>query len=70
MGTEVVNLFPGWLAGSAHTEDRSKVEAIMRSQAVIEFKPDGTIITANENFLDALGYQAGGDRRQASPDVR
>jgi methyl-accepting chemotaxis protein len=57
MGAEVVNLFLGWTAGSAHTEDRSKVEAIMRSQAVIEFKLDGTIITANENFLNALGYQ-------------
>ncbi|MBA3067898.1 MAG: PAS domain S-box protein [Hyphomonas sp.] len=31
-------------------------QAIMRSQAVIEFKPDGTILTANENFLSAMGY--------------
>ena len=30
--------------------------ALHRSQAIIEFKPDGTILTANENFLDALGY--------------
>lgn len=30
--------------------------AIDRSQAVIEFKPDGTIITANKNFLEAMGY--------------
>ncbi len=33
-----------------------KVEAIGRSQAVIEFNLDGTIITANENFLKTLGY--------------
>ena len=33
-----------------------KVEAIGRSQAVIEFKLDGTIVTANENFLKTLGY--------------
>ncbi len=33
-----------------------KVEAIGRSQAVIEFNLDGTIITANENFLVTLGY--------------
>lgn len=33
-----------------------RLEAIFRSQAVIEFKPDGTIITANDNFLKALGY--------------
>jgi PAS domain S-box-containing protein len=29
-----------------------------RSQAVIEFKLDGTILHANANFLGALGYQA------------
>jgi methyl-accepting chemotaxis protein len=34
----------------------AKVAALDRSQAVIEFKPDGTIVTANRNFLDALGY--------------
>ncbi len=28
-----------------------------RSQAIIEFKPDGTIISANENFCRTLGYQ-------------
>jgi methyl-accepting chemotaxis protein len=36
-----------------------KVEAIGRSQAVIEFELDGTIITANENFLKTLGYTLG-----------
>jgi methyl-accepting chemotaxis protein len=50
-------LFSGRLAGSAHSEDRSKVEAIMRSQAVIEFQLDGTIVTANQNFLDVMGYR-------------
>src|ERR1700759_3138950 len=30
--------------------------AINKSQAVIEFKLDGTIITANPNFLAAVGY--------------
>lgn len=30
--------------------------ALDKSQAVIEFKPDGTIITANANFLNAMGY--------------
>ncbi len=42
--------------GGAHPEDRSKVQAILRSQAVIEFMLDGTIITANENFLNTVGY--------------
>ncbi|HZR86351.1 MAG TPA: PAS domain-containing methyl-accepting chemotaxis protein [Bradyrhizobium sp.] len=33
-----------------------QVAAIGKSQAVIEFNMDGTIITANDNFLRALGY--------------
>ncbi|WP_315785721.1 MULTISPECIES: PAS domain-containing methyl-accepting chemotaxis protein [unclassified Bradyrhizobium] len=37
--------------------DASKIEAIDRAQAVIEFKLDGTIVTANQNFCDALGYR-------------
>ena len=34
----------------------AQAAAISRSQAVIEFKLDGTIVTANQNFLDAVGY--------------
>ena len=34
----------------------AQAAAIGRSQAVIEFKLDGTIVTANQNFLDAVGY--------------
>jgi len=34
----------------------AQVEAISKSQAVIEFNLDGTIVTANENFLKTLGY--------------
>ncbi|PYE39159.1 methyl-accepting chemotaxis sensory transducer with Pas/Pac sensor [Rhizobium sp. PP-F2F-G20b] len=34
----------------------AKIDAISRAQATIEFKPDGTILSANENFLQALGY--------------
>ena len=33
-----------------------QVAAINRSQAVIEFALDGTILTANENFLKTMGY--------------
>ncbi|QDP23270.1 PAS domain-containing methyl-accepting chemotaxis protein [Bradyrhizobium cosmicum] len=33
-----------------------QIEAIGKAQAVIEFNMDGTIITANANFLGALGY--------------
>jgi TolB-like protein len=34
-----------------------QVNAIKKSQAVIEFKMDGTVITANENFLNVMGYR-------------
>jgi methyl-accepting chemotaxis protein len=34
----------------------AKVAAISKSQAVIEFNLDGTIVTANHNFLTVLGY--------------
>ncbi len=37
-------------------DDASKVAAISRVQAVIEFNLDGTVITANQNFLHAMGY--------------
>ncbi|MEZ5839927.1 MAG: PAS domain-containing methyl-accepting chemotaxis protein [Hyphomicrobiales bacterium] len=42
---------------SAHSnDDKAKLDAIGRSQALIEFMPDGTIVTANDNFLSAMGY--------------
>ncbi|MFV1850979.1 MAG: PAS domain-containing protein [Thalassospira sp.] len=36
-----------------------QIEAISKAQAVIEFELDGTIISANENFLGAMGYSLG-----------
>lgn len=32
------------------------LEAVSKAQAVIEFNMDGTVITANQNFLATLGY--------------
>ncbi len=40
----------------AAADVKGQTEAISKSQAVIEFHIDGTIITANENFLSAVGY--------------
>ena len=37
-------------------ELRDMIAALHRSSAVIEFNLDGTIITANENFLRGMGY--------------
>jgi len=34
----------------------AKMDALNRSQAVIEFDTDGTILNANENFLNTVGY--------------
>ncbi len=33
-----------------------QVEAINRSEAVVEFTPEGTILTANDHFLQCMGY--------------
>ncbi|SDB11524.1 methyl-accepting chemotaxis protein [Belnapia rosea] len=41
------------LAGLDHA---AQMMAVSRSQAVIEFNPDGTILDANDNFLKAMGY--------------
>ncbi len=41
---------------TSHQDLAGQVAAINRSQAVIEFNLDGTIQTANANFLSALGY--------------
>ncbi|WP_162784781.1 methyl-accepting chemotaxis protein [Paracoccus suum] len=43
-----------------HVEMRqqaSVIAALSRSQAVIEFTPQGEIVEANQNFLDCLGYE-------------
>jgi PAS domain S-box-containing protein len=41
------------------SSDKALADALGRSQAVIEFGMDGTILTANDNFLKALGYSLG-----------
>ena len=40
-----------------NAEFEGKVNAISRAQGVIEFTPGGEVITANENFLNVLGYR-------------
>ncbi len=36
---------------------QNQMEAISRVQAIIEFTPEGEVVSANQNFLDALGYR-------------
>ncbi|THV23158.1 methyl-accepting chemotaxis protein [Peteryoungia ipomoeae] len=41
----------------AELDSRGKLTALSRVQASIEFTPEGTILTANDNFLHAMGYR-------------
>ncbi|MEO1171724.1 MAG: hypothetical protein AAFX94_06690, partial [Myxococcota bacterium] len=45
-----------------HAWVRSVSEAMARAlrhtQAVVEFRPDGTIVRANEIYLNSVGYEA------------
>ena len=43
--------------GAART-NKATLDALGRSLAIIEFDPKGKILSANENFCKALGYQA------------
>lgn len=43
-------------AKKRYSEEATLLEAIGKSQAVIEFEMDGTIVTANDNFLNTVGY--------------
>ncbi|MGV3607885.1 MAG: methyl-accepting chemotaxis protein [Planctomycetaceae bacterium] len=43
-------------AKKRYSEEATLLEAIGKSQAVIEFEMDGTIVTANDNFLSTVGY--------------
>lgn len=45
----MLNIFSGDAA--------AKLSALSKSQAIIEFAMDGTILDANENFLRVLGYE-------------
>ncbi len=45
----------GFLGGGA---DAALVSAIERSQAIVEFSPDGRILRANPLFLRTMGHEA------------
>ena len=45
-----------FLSFSRSDDSKAVLDAMSRSQAIIEFTPDGTILTANPNFLGAMGY--------------
>ena len=39
-----------------HVDYKAQIDAISKSQAVIEFNMDGSILTANDGFLNTVGY--------------
>ncbi|QLF95024.1 PAS domain-containing methyl-accepting chemotaxis protein [Pseudomonas sp. ABC1] len=41
----------------ASLENENMMKALLRSTAVIEFSMDGNVITANDRFLEAMGYR-------------
>ena len=42
---------------NASQEYKLTLDALDKSQAIIHFEPDGTILWANPNFLNAMGYE-------------
>lgn len=40
-----------------NNDNRSQIDAINKSSAVIEFSMDGKVLTANQNFLKLMGYK-------------
>jgi methyl-accepting chemotaxis protein len=57
---ESVRGVPGNALEWADVTEKRKMEqqsaAIAKSQAIIEFNLDGSVVTANDNFLNCLGY--------------
>lgn len=49
----------GWFSNPKQSKSSNDliVDALNKSLAVIEFEPNGKIITANMNFLNAMGYR-------------
>ncbi|MEE3622745.1 PAS domain-containing methyl-accepting chemotaxis protein [Nitrospirillum sp. BR 11752] len=46
----------GFFSQGTGSDSRAVLAAVNRSQAIIEFAMDGTILTANQNFLNTMGY--------------
>jgi PAS domain S-box-containing protein len=46
-----------WVDATHLADLKGQIAAIQRALAVIEFSLDGTILTANDNFLNAMGYR-------------
>ncbi len=49
---------------------KGQISAINKAQAVVEYELDGTVRTANENFLKLFGYRLEAGRRPARHAIR
>ncbi|TPP09876.1 methyl-accepting chemotaxis protein [Rhizobium glycinendophyticum] len=59
-GSKTTGFVVEWANASARLQNldyQNQMVAISRVQAIIEFTPDGEVVTANDNFLNALGYR-------------
>ncbi|MDG6099123.1 PAS domain S-box protein [Alteromonas sp. ZYF713] len=45
-----------WVDKTEYNLTSNKLGALNRSQGVVEYRPSGEILTANENFLSLMGY--------------
>jgi methyl-accepting chemotaxis protein len=52
-----MGLFGRWVSARALADLRGKVDAISRAQPMIEFDMDGTVLNANDKFLEASKYE-------------
>ena len=52
-----MSIFSSKSKNKTATSDHATLAALCKSQAMIEFNLDGTIITANANFLATMGYE-------------
>lgn len=50
-------LWKGQQITRARGDLRGQIEALHKAQAIIEFRLDGTILDANDNFLRTMGYE-------------
>ena len=59
-GSKRIGILVEWFDANLRLQNleyQAKMDALGRSQAIIEFDMDGTILWANDNFLKAMGYR-------------
>ncbi|MEL6349764.1 MAG: hypothetical protein AAFV53_42060, partial [Myxococcota bacterium] len=52
-----MSIFSSGASGADASESIRTLDAIIKSQAMIQFDPNGNILDANHNFLHVMGYR-------------